>query len=118
VGVVHFLCGKAIFGELLLCLKSNNVHVESCNFFCCSFETQLDTGPTRLFYVWHQSLLTALGKSVLALTQDYSSELNFCCSPFMVFWFIQQVDLGSYMDETKPGYLPQPLVDAQFTGPV
>lgn len=53
---------------------------------------------------------------MLALAQDYTPELNFCCSPFTIFWFAPQVDLDSFTDETKPGYLPQPLVDAQLTG--
>lgn len=55
---------------------------------------------------------------MLALAQDYISEFYFCYSPFMIFWFAPQLDLDSFMDKTKPGYLPQPLLEAQFMGPV
>lgn len=68
-------------------------------------------------YIQHRSHIATSGKSVLALAQDQSSELNFC-SLFTIFWFAPQVDLDSFMDETKSGCLPQPLVDAQFTAPV
>lgn len=38
--------------------------------------------------------------------------------PFMMFWVTPQLDLNSPMEETKPGYLPQPLLEAQLMRPV
>ncbi|XP_009695513.1 PREDICTED: carbohydrate sulfotransferase 9-like [Cariama cristata] len=56
------------------------------------------------------------------LRQVFVSVLMFGVAGLLLFMYLQAwieeqhtgtVDLDSFMDETKPGYVPQPTVDAQ-----